>query len=214
MTPDPPGARWSYHVERKPFPPLWADFVLRRLVLTRQSRDAVSGDLVEEYRAVIVPERGLRGADRWYVAQVARYIVRSNLVWAALFAAAYLARLAYDWFVPTTDFHVRAEVTTYTAVSLLLGTGFWAAWRSGSMLAGVLAGIATTVIAALISIAGSALLLAGWHDPATLAMIRNSGGIEEVFVLPIFAIGLGLVLGTIGGAAGASARKIRRITVG
>jgi hypothetical protein len=214
MSPDPTDARKAYRVERKPFPPLWADFVLRRLVLARQNRDAVSGDLLEEYREVIVPERGQRRADRWYVAQVAGYVVRSNLVWAVLFSAAYLARQAYDWFVPTTDFHLRAEVTTYTAVSLLLGAGFWAACRSGSTLSGVIAGMATTAIAAVFSLIGGALLLAGWHDPATLAMIRNSGGIEEVFLLPIFAIGLGLVLGTVGGAVGASARKIRRITVG
>jgi hypothetical protein len=192
-------------------PPLWADFMLRRLVLGRQNRDTVSGDLLEEYREVILPERGLQGANRWYVMQVGSYIARSHLVWAVLFAGAFLARQAYDAFVPTTEFYQRSAVTTYTAVILLLGGGYWAAWRSGSMLAGLLAGIAITAIAAVISIVGGAVLLAIWHDAATLAAIRNSGGVEEMFVLPIFAIGLGLVLGTIGGAVGAGARRVTRI---
>jgi hypothetical protein len=192
-------------------PPLWADFMLRRLVLARQNRDSISGDLVEEYRAVSVPKRGQRRADRWYVAQVAGYVVRSNLVWAALFAGAFLARQAYDAFVPTTEFYVRSAVTTYTAMALLLGGGFWAAWRSGSMLAGLLAGIAITAIAAVISVVGSGVLLAIWHDPATLDAIQNSGGVEEMFVLPIFAIGLGIILGTVGGAVGAGARRVTHI---
>ncbi len=213
MSPDPTDARKAYRVERKPFPPLWADFVLRRLVLARQDRDAVSGDLLEEYREVIVPKRGQRRADRWYVAQVAGYIVRSHLAWAVLFAGAFLARQVYDAFVPTTEFYVRSLVTTYTAIVLLLGGGFWAGWRSGSMLAGLLAGIVITVIAAVISIAGGGVLLALWHDSATLSAIEQSGGVEEMFVLPIFAIGLGTILGTIGGAAGAGARQVTRIDI-
>jgi hypothetical protein len=182
------------------------------MFLAPENRDAVSGDLLEEYREVIVAERGQRAADRWYATQVLGYVLRSNFVWAALFSGAFIARQAYDAFVPTTDFHARAEVTSYTAISLLLAAGFWAAWRSGSMWSGVLAGIVTTMIAALISVAGCALLLAVWHDPGTMAMLRNSGGVEEMFVLPFFAIALGLILGTIGGTAGATARQVKRIT--
>jgi hypothetical protein len=194
-------------------PPLWADFVLRQLVLARQNRNAVSGDLVEEYRMVVVPARGQRRADLWYVAQVARYVVRSNLMWAVLFAAAYLARVAYDWFVPTTDFGIRGGVTTYLAIGLVFAAGYWAAWRSGSLLAGPLAAFAVTAIAASISVIGAGLLLAVWHDPATMAAIQGSGGLAEVFLLPILMIGPGVILGIVGGAVGAGARQIRRIDV-
>ena len=192
-------------------PPRWAEWVLR-MFLARQNRDAVSGDLLEEYRDSIVPERGRRPANIWYVGQVLGYVIRHSGVWAVLFSGAFLARQVYDTLVPTTDFHFRAEVTTYTAIALLLSTGFLAAWRSGSMIAGTLAGIATTAISAVISVAGGAVILAIWHDPVRLANIRNSGGIEEMFVLPVFAIALGLILGTIGGTAGATARQVRRIT--
>jgi hypothetical protein len=198
--------------KRVPAPPFWAEFVLR-LVLTPQSRDAVSGDLLEEYRAVVIPTTGRRRANWWYVRQVGGYVVRSCLIWAVLFAGVFLARQAYDWFVPTADFKVRSAVTTYTAVALLLGSGYWAAWRAGSALAGMLAGIATTTIAAVISLTGAALLLAAFHDPVHLENARNSGGIGEVFVLPVFAIALGAVLGAIGGAAGAGARHVTRIDV-
>lgn len=191
-------------------PPKWAEIVLRS-ILARHDRETVSGDLLEEYREVILPDRGRRRANLWYVGQVGGYLVRHSGVWAVLFSGAFLARQVYDTLVPTTDFHFRAEVTTYTAVGLLLGGGFWAAWRSGSMLAGLLAGIATTAIAAVISVIGGGVILAIWHDPATLGAIRNSGGVEEMFVLPILAIGLGTILGTIGGAVGASARHVRRI---
>jgi hypothetical protein len=192
-------------------PPRWAEWVLR-MFLARQNREAVSGDLLEEYREVIVPERGRGPANIWYAGQVFGYVIRHSGVWAVLFSSAFLARQVYDALVPTIDFHVRAEVTTYTAIGLLLGGGFWASWRSGSMLTGVLSGVATTAIAAVISAVGGGVILAIWHDPERLANIRNSGGIEEMFVLPFFAIVLGMILGAVGGLFGASARQIQRIT--
>ena len=194
-------------------PPRWAEIVLRA-VLSRESRDAVSGDLLEEYRAVMVPERGQRRANVWYIAQVGGYLLRHSGAWAVLFSGAFLARQAYDWFVPTTDFALRAEISTYVAMSLVLAAGFSAAWRSGSTLAGPLAGFATTTVAAAISIVGASLLLAVWHDPATMAALRGSGGVEELFTLPVMVIVPGIMLGLVGGAVGAAARQIRRITTG
>jgi hypothetical protein len=194
-------------------PPRWAEVVLRS-VLARHNRDAVSGDLLEQYRDAVVPNRGERAADRWYVRQVANFVARSSMVWALLFSGAFLARQVFDAMVPTTDFHVRAEVTTYTAISLLLAAGFWTAWQSGSILGGVLTGLTTTAIAAVISDVGGAALLAIWqYDPDIMRNIRNSGGVAEMFVLPVFALALGTVLGTVGGAVGASARAIWRVTL-
>ena len=42
-------------------PPEWAEALLR-LLLKPEDRESVSGDLLEEYRQSVVPERG-RGAD-------------------------------------------------------------------------------------------------------------------------------------------------------
>lgn len=128
---------------------------------------------------------------------------RAALPWAALFAAVFLARTALDWFVPTTDFHLRSSVSTLTAVGILLVAGTWAAWRDGDVLSGTVMGGATTLLAAMISIVGAALLYAVWHDDQTLAAIRGSGGLEEVFFLPVMFVIPGLVVGTVGGVLGA-----------
>jgi hypothetical protein len=93
-------------------------------------------------------------------------------------------------------------------MAILLATGLWAANRSGSLLAGTFAGIATTGIAAFISVIGAAGLLAIWHDPGTLAAIRASGGLVEVFELPFMMILPGAVLGTIGGMVGATINRL------
>ena len=135
--------------------------------------------------------------------RVAGRIFRTALPWAALFAAAYVARTVLDWFVPTTDFYVRASVSTYIALGILLTASVWAAWRDGHVLSGTVAGAATTLLAAMISIAGAALLYAMWHDEQTQAAIRRSGGLEEVFVLPVMLVIPGLVVGTVGGVVGA-----------
>jgi hypothetical protein len=130
-------------------------------------------------------------------------MVRAALPWAALFAAAFLARTALDWFVPTTEFHTRSSVSTLIGVSIVLVAGVYAAWRDGQVLSGTAMGVATTLLAAIISIVGAALLYAVWHDEPTQAAIRGSGGLAEVFVLPVMLVIPGVVLGTVGGALGA-----------
>lgn len=42
-----------------------------------------------------------------------------------------------------------------------------------------------------------------------MAAIRGSGGLEEVFTLPVLLVLPGVLLGTVGGAGGAFARKLR-----
>jgi hypothetical protein len=81
-------------------------------------------------------------------------------------------------------------------------SGFFASWKSGTILAGGLSGVATTTLAALLSAAGALSLLAIWHDPATLQAIEGSGGLGEVFSLPVMMIVPGVLLGTIGGLIG------------
>lgn len=193
-------------------PPRWAEAALR-LLLAPRDRETVSGDLLEEYREIIHPARGRRGADLWYVTQVVGFAWRNNRLWAVLFSAAFVARTALDWLVPTADFHVRATTSTALAIGILLCAGFWGAWRSGSLRAGALAGVATTLIAAVISIisaSGAAALLAVWHDQQTLAAIQGSGGLEEVFTLPVTMVVPGACLGALGGMFGSAARRIVR----
>jgi hypothetical protein len=84
---------------------------------------------------------------------------------------------------------------------ILLAAGFSATWRSGSFAVGAVSGVVTASLAAIISITGAAVLLMMWHDPQTMAAIRGSGGLEEVFSLPLMLTLPGAVLGFVGGIA-------------
>jgi uncharacterized protein YqgC (DUF456 family) len=193
-----------------PTPPLWGEAILR-VVLKRTDVDSVSGDLLEEYREAVYPARGREGADRWYVAQVVGFAMRSFAVWGVLFGTAAVARDAFDQFVPTHDFALRSAVSTYLGISILLVAGFWSAWRSGSFAAGTLAGVVATIVGAVISISSATVMLALFHDPQTLAAIDASGGLSEAFTLPITMLIPGLILGTLGGVLGAAASATLRV---
>jgi hypothetical protein len=193
----------------QPCPPSWAEAVLRTL-LQPQDRESVSGDLLEEYRAGVFPSRGRLRADRWYVRQVMGFLWRATWQWGVLLAAASIIRGALDWFVPPASFYARAIVTTYTAIGLFLAAGFWTAWRTRSLGAGILAGLGMGVIAAAIDMAGTAIMIGIWHDPLTLAAIERSGGLAEMFELPLLRIVPGMLLATIGAlAATGGARFVR-----
>jgi hypothetical protein len=193
-------------------PPAWADDILR-LVLRRGDFDAVSGDLLEEYRDRIHPARGQTGADSWYVRQVIGFALRNAGVWGALFGVAIVARTALDWFAPTRDFSVRSAISTYVGIGVLLAAGFWSAWRSGSMKSGTLSAVLAAAIGSLISVIGAAGMLVMFHDPQTMNAIAGSGGLSEVFTMPIALVVDGLVFGTIGGALGDAASKKLRLDV-
>jgi hypothetical protein len=96
----------------------------------------------------------------------------------------------------------------HSYVGTLLAAGFWASWRSGSFAAAAVAGVVTAGLAAILSITGAAVLLAIWHDPQTMAAIRGSGGLEEVFSLPLMMALPGVFLGSVGGAACTAIKRL------
>jgi hypothetical protein len=190
-------------------PPGWAEALLRCL-LKPEDRESVSGDLLEKYRESIRPSRGERAADAWYVLQVGGFLWRATWFGALVFSAAALARTAYDWLVPTTDFFARAQAPTFFGVSTLLVVGFWSSWRSGSFAAGPLVTAVTSQIAALMSVAGAAVLIAVWHDSDTMRAIAGSGGLGEVFVLPFMMIVPAVIVGGVGAAAAILGKRLLR----
>jgi hypothetical protein len=189
-------------------PPGWAEGLLRVSVRARDF-DSVSGDLLEEYRESVRPARGQRRADAWYARQVIGFVFRSAWLWATMLAAAFAARTALDWLVPTTDFLARSRISTLLAAGILLLASGWAAWRSGSLASGPLFGVAVAVLAVPMKMGGAAVMLALWHDPVTMSAIRGSGGLEEVFTLPLAMLLPAAVLGLAGGAAGRAASTLR-----
>lgn len=188
-------------------PPSWADALLQ-LALRPADREPISGDLLEEYRERIVPLRGRAYADSWYVVRVFGYVWRATGFWALAFSAMFLTRSAYDWLVPTTDFMTRSTITTTAAAVTLSITGFRAAWRTQSVVAGTLLTVLTSQVAAVISVIGVTLMLIVWYDETTLRAIKGSGGLSEEFVLPFMMIIPALVLGATGGVCGSLTRRM------
>jgi hypothetical protein len=182
-------------------PPRWAEALLRVLLKPRQ-RESVSGDLLEEYRDSIVPARG-RAADWWYIRQVIWYLLQASWVWGTLMGSALVIRYLLDTLLPPADYWLRATVLTWTILGACMLAGFVTAWRTRSMRAGVLAACTAATIGAIVSIVGAAMLLAIWHDPATLDEWRRSGGVDEAFIdVPLKVMALGLAMGSIGAALG------------
>ena len=60
-------------------PPFWAETLLRALLAPR-SRDAIAGDLMEEYRESVLPAVGTLRAQIWYIRQVLSFLDASALV--------------------------------------------------------------------------------------------------------------------------------------
>jgi len=88
------------------------------------------------------------------------------------------------------------------------GRRLWAAWRSTSFASGPIAGSLSAGIAAITSIAGTAIILAIWHSPQIMDGIRASGGFEEVVGLPLMMVLPGALFGAFGGVAGAGLRRL------
>ena len=182
-------------------PPSWAESLLR-LILRPEDRDSVSGDLLEEYRESIVPALGAK-ANRWYIRQVAWYVLRTTWAWGLALAVSVVFRNTLDWWLsPTQDFYARSIASTWSARAIFLGWGGLTGWGSRSLRAGALAGVLTGAIAAAIETAVSLGQLAIQHDAHTMRMIAASGGLEEVFVLPFIVIVPGTFCASVGAAIG------------
>ena len=190
-----------------PTPPSWAEALLR-VFLTPADFDSVSGDLLEEYRDSIRAVRGESAAGAWYVMQVLGFERRSARIWAVLFAVAFVTRTALTGlrcrsiFTPDRPF----QPFWYRPPAVGGTLGIHALWF---ILRGTLAGVA----------ASSARrrdqryrrrgpfgdLARRQYD----GRIRASGGLGEVFELPVMMVIPGAVPGTIGGVVGATIKRLR-----
>ena len=144
----------------------------RLMARDRRIARSVSAALLEEYRDTIVSARG-SAADLWYVRQVASFLWRASRAWGAILGGALIIRYLFDTLVPVTDYLVRARILTYTIMAGCVLAGFSTAWRARSVRAGMVASFTAATIGALVSIAGTAVMLAVWHDPATLRSGRT-----------------------------------------
>lgn len=182
-------------------PPRWAESLLRSL-LKPEDRESVSGDLLEEYRETVVPTLG-SAADRWYVRQVASFLLRASWMPGGILGAALVGRYLLDTLAPPRDYVLRATISTYTIMGACLWTGFTAAWSRRSLRTGMVISVSAATVGALVSIIGSGVMLAMWHDPATLDAWRRSGGLDEAFIdVPLKLVAIGATVGFAGALFG------------
>jgi hypothetical protein len=123
--------------------------------------------------------------------------------------AALVVRYLFDTLAPPTDYFLRATIVSYTLIGACLLAGFSPAWRTRTIQNGVLVAISAATFGGLLSIAGSAVMLAIWHDPTTLQAWSSSGGLEEAFiVVPLILIAIGAVVGFAGALLGKLAANL------
>jgi hypothetical protein len=194
-------------------PPPWAESLLR-LMLPHQDRESISGDLLEEYRETIVPALGRR-AGRWYVRQVAGYVVRITWGWGAFIGLVLLVRYLFDSLAPVQYtpgvIHARSAIMSYTLIATFAVGSGWQAWRSGHVLSGVVMALAAALFGAILSSAGVVASLAVWHDPVTLRAVEGSGGLAEaLWGVPLLLVPIGLITGT----AAALAARLTTFLIG
>jgi hypothetical protein len=179
--------------------------------LPARDRETVSGDLLEEYRETIRPTRSPLAADAWYVGQVMIFGWRIAL-WAVLLAAILVGRTALDWFAPVADFAQRAESTTLFVASMLLVAGASSSLRTQSAWSGVVGTAVVVTLTAILCTMANALMYARWHDPVTLAAIERSGGLIEVFSIPLALILPGTAVGSFGAWLATRRRSATRLS--
>ena len=199
----------SYTESPSPFPPAWADTLLRA-ILGIDNSQTISGDLLEEYRATLYPARGRTGADYWFVKQVAGFIWRVIWIWAVAFAALQLGRDLLDWLMPPVDYRMRSLITTYAAMCLFIALGCRRGWRTRSVRASALAAGLTGVVAAAAKVVGVLVAVSIRNNSAFQAAIESSGGFDESIMLPWLIIFPATLIASAAGLVGKAAALLQR----
>jgi hypothetical protein len=120
-------------------PPRWAEWFLRA-ILEPRDRDTIPGDLLEEYREVIVPTRGRMRAKLWYLRQTLSLIngVRFGFALGLAFG---VWNLVVTSLMPLVDDSPLALAGFYGPMFLMWGLAGWMAGRrTGHLAAAVKAG--------------------------------------------------------------------------
>jgi hypothetical protein len=187
----------------QPDPPYWAQELLGFLV--REDRaENIQGDLLEEYRESVHPNRGHKAANRWYVRQVAGFLWR--LSWVFGLAVALLPAIVQA----IADTHSSRESFWLLFLLPARGPGIYllasayAGWRTQRMVGGALVALTAHVMGSAIAIVMAVVLyftvIRG--DPASLHLFRVTGDWGEVFGMPLAITPIALALGVVGGFIG------------
>lgn len=202
---------------REATPPPWADATLRSL-LRPADRESISGDLLEEYRAVRRPALGLLGADVWYLTQVISILWR--LIWpGAVVLAVQAVFLALTVFRPghhaphqihqtppmwlSLAFNVfwYGSIVGAPGVSLLDATiYFFVAYRGVQrtrlITTGVLAATATSLVGFVVLFTSAAMVT----PSLAVALFANPGLFVILSAYLLVPLTYAILVGTVAGA--------------
>lgn len=189
-------------------PPDWAQFLLERLVAPSHQEN-IPGDLLEEYRESVLPNRGRGRADAWYVAQVAGLLARAAWLWAFLVSAQLAVRTVADVMAPPTDWGPRSALSTWVAIATYLTTGFFSVYRTRRLSTGPIVALAAHVVGWALSFGVTAVTywaVIRW-DPRMVDVFLRTGGWNEEWSVPLMITPIVLALGTLGGLLGKATRS-------
>jgi hypothetical protein len=197
-------------------PPRWAEALLR-LLLRPSDRDAISGDLLEEYRAARRPSLGALRANIWYLRHVVSMLWHLIRPCALVLVGINLLRVflgvSGEWFAssppPMTMLALMARGLFYGSVVQAPGIAFldaliylWVGYRgsrrtrlikTGMLTAGGTSVVAFTVLFTGIAIRTPGLLLAPFLNPFVFVILAT---------LLLIALGYGVLVGAVGAIVG------------
>jgi len=181
-------------------PPRWAERIIGLLVPREQKAD-VLGDLLEEYRDTKIPVLGTRAAKRWYVRQAIDATWRLTAVFCLFTLAVHVWREAIDELVYTDSYFLRSYILSYSMMGAYFSAGAWAGWKVRRIPAGILSAGCTC----LIGWSGA------WITAVVLALMQQAkyypGGVDEILFLPFATLPLALTLGAAGAVIGKLMRR-------
>ena len=181
-------------------PPRWAELIIG-LVVPRQRKSDVLGDLLEEYRDAKVPVLGVRRANRWYVRQAVHSVWRLAALFCLFTFTVHTWREAIDELVYTDSYFLRSYILSYSMIGAYFSAGVWVGWRVGRIRAGILA----SGCVCLVGWSGS------WITAGVLALLQQAkyypGGVGEIIVLPFMTLPVALTLGAAGAVIGKLMRR-------
>ena len=182
-------------------PPRLAQMILHSALRPRDA-ESIAGDLLEEYRAVRRPSLGQLRADAWYVRHVLSVAVRPVWPFALALVAVKLVLAAFALFPLWARWNpslVPAPNVSLLDALFFLGSGYYAARRTGRLATGIVSSGALGLIDFALFAAYATL-----GFPTLFTAI-----VEKPFILVIGSIFLAiaaafaLTLGALGAAVGA-----------
>jgi hypothetical protein len=134
-------------------PPRWAEWLLG-VMLKPRDRDTISGDLLEEYREVIVPTRGRTRANLWYLRQALSLVngLRLGLAIGLVFS---VWNLVVTILEPLLQDSPVALLGFYGPMFVMWGLAGWMAGRrTGHLAEAVKAGATVALVTFIVFDAG------------------------------------------------------------